>query len=806
MTTSTHTRRSSLHRPFRRMMVGMALACSILPARSTSAQGEGIWAVPPAIDTKIRPFDLSQVRVTGGPFRHAQDLDATYLLTVDPDRLLSGFRKTAGLEPKGEVYGGWESMGIAGHSLGHYLTACSIAYESTGQKAFKGRAEYIVNEIIACQNANGSGYAAAIPDGKRIFDEVSRGEIRSAGFDLNGGWVPWYTMHKIMAGLRDAYLLCHIVPARAALIRMADWVFDTTDHLTHEQIQKMLACEQGGMNEVLADVYAMTSDRRYLDLARRVFYHEAVLDPLARGDDRLHGLHANTQIPKIVGQARLFEVTGDPGSREIASFFWDDVARNYTYANGGNSTNEHFGPPDEFADQLVNTTETCNTYNMLKLTQHLYAWDPSPAYMDYYERALYNHILAQQNPETGMMMYFGYLDPGTHKTFSTPFDTWSCCHDSGMENHVKYGAAVYAREETDRGEDLVVNLYLPTTLDWAERGVRIEQNTDFPFADESTITIHADRPVEMSVRLRHPAWAANGMRVWVNGTAQPDSSPSSYLTVRRTWNDADEIRVRLPMHLRYEPTPDSSNLGAFFFGPLLLAAEVEEGVEPPVIVGSPDEVVAALEPVEGKPLHFVAKGVERSIDYDDLGSRRDLRLRPLFGIYKARYSVYQTILDTEAWSARANEIAAKARALAELDARTIDSIRMGEMQPERDHNVRGEKTRAGQNWGKKWRDAFDGGWFTFDMKVKGDTPMGLQCQYWGGDGGGREFDIEIDGQVIASQVLANNKPGEFFTVLYRIPEELTRGKDSVEVKIQAHPGKVAGGLFGTCRMLEMRQD
>ena len=341
------------------LFVGV-MVCTMSLTAFSAAQSDSAYAVRPLVPMQADPFQPSQVRLLPGLFRDAMERDKAYLLSLEPDRLLAWFRKEAGLEPKAQVYGGWESMSIAGHSLGHYLSACSLLYANEKDQQLLERVEYIVDELALCQEKNGNGYVAAIPNGKKVFEEISRGEIRSAGFDLNGCWVPWYTMHKVMAGLRDACLYCGNRKALTVLTKLADWADRTTANLTDEQWQIMLDCEHGGMNEVLADVYALTGDSKYLQLARK-FYHRRVLDPLAAKEDRLAGLHANTQIPKVIGAARIHEFTQDDKFKTIALFFWDRVVHYHTYVNGGHGADEYFGPPGRLNDRLHDTTETCNT-------------------------------------------------------------------------------------------------------------------------------------------------------------------------------------------------------------------------------------------------------------------------------------------------------------------------------------------------------------------------------------------------------------------------------------------------------------
>ncbi|MBK7405367.1 MAG: glycoside hydrolase family 127 protein [Phycisphaerales bacterium] len=428
------------------------------------------------IHLAAEPFRAPEVRLLDGPFAEAQARDAEYLLSLDTDRLLARYRADAGLEPRAEGYGGWEAEGIGGHTLGHYLSAISRMYAATGDRRFQDRAADIVAQLAECQAANGDGYVAAIPDGRRVFAEVARGDIRTKGFDLNGVWVPWYTIHKELAGLRDANLYCGNSQALAVMRGLADWALRTTDNLSPEQLHTMLRCEQGGMNEVAADLYALTGDARYLTLAERFNDHQ-VLDPLAAGKDILPGLHANTQVPKLIGAARQHEVTGDPALGAAALFFWNAVTAHHTYATGGNSLNEYFGPPGAIASRLDgNTTETCNTYNMLRLTRRLHSWTADARHIDYYERAPYTHTLASQNHLTGAVCYYVPLRPGSQKPYQQLDSDFTCCVGTGMENHASYGDMIYSHDD----EGIFVNLFIASTLRWPDAGLQLTQETRFP--------------------------------------------------------------------------------------------------------------------------------------------------------------------------------------------------------------------------------------------------------------------------------------------------------------------------------------
>jgi hypothetical protein len=742
---------------------------------------------------KVWAFELKDVRLEDELFKGAMERNAAWLLSLEPDRFLAWFRKEAGLEPKAAVYGGWESQGVAGHCLGHYLSACAMQYAATGDEEFKTRATYIVSELALCQDKNGDGYVGAIPEGKRAFAEVSRGEIRSKGFDLNGIWVPWYTEHKVLAGLRDVYVQCGNTQALEVMRKLGDWVCELTKNLTEAQWQTMLACEHGGMNEVMADLYGLTGEKKYLESAEK-FYHKHVLEPLRQEENRLAGLHANTQVPKMIGAARIYELTGDKKYETIARFFWETVVNHYTFVNGGNSANEHFGPADKLSEPLHDTTETCNTYNMLKLTRQLYAMTPKASYMDYYERALVNHILASQHPTTGMVKYKGFLDMPAQKHFCHPTDSFWCCVGTGFENHVKYGEAIYAYD----AESLYVNLYIASTVRWKEKGVTVKQVSGLPAGESVVLTFTCETPTVLTLKLRKPFWA-EGVTIALNGKPVTATvGPAGYIELEKTFRTGDVVTAKLPMRMRIEGMPDKPNRIAFLYGPTVLATDLSGNAPLPALVGEQDALIAATKPAAA--LEFVGTGIGRTLGSDGWKTT-DVRMIPLFAIADQRYSVYLDSFTPAQWKDKLAEYEAELARQKALDARTTDVLRVGEMQPERDHNLVGENTSAGDFSGRKWRHATDGGWFAFEMKVSGDSPMELVCTYWGGDAGNRVFDILVDGVKVASQTLERNKPDQFFDTAYALPRELTHGKEKVTVRFQAQPGKLAGGLYG-CRMMK----
>ncbi|MGH8185476.1 MAG: glycoside hydrolase family 127 protein, partial [Steroidobacteraceae bacterium] len=505
-----------------------------------------------APDVEIERFELADVHLYESPFTRARDRNAAYLLSLDADRLLHNTRKYAGLEPKGSLYGGWESQGIAGHTLGHYLTALSLQFAASGDRRFRERIDYIVTEMATAQRAYGDGYVGALPPRElETLRGLKEGKVapKDGFFFQNGAWVPWYTQHKILAGLRDAWLLAGNLQAKEVALRLADWVDAVTAPLSDAQLQTMLQVEQGGMVEVLVDLHAATGEERYLNVARR-FEHRAVLEPLRSERDELAGKHANTQIPKITGAARKYEVAGDPRDRVAAEQFWRRVVQEHSWVIGGNSDKESFFEPHTAAQHLTAATaETCNTYNMLKLTEHLFAWRPQVEYADYYERALYNHILASQEPGQGMFTYFMSLQPGHFRTYSTPHESFWCCVGSGMENHTKYGSAIYFHDD----DDLYVNLFIPSVVAWREKKFVLEQTTDYPTVGATRFTIKSSRSAAVTLQVRAPAWAAGALTVKINGKPiSVDGSPGRYVPIERKWQRGDTVDVEIPMAVRTE--------------------------------------------------------------------------------------------------------------------------------------------------------------------------------------------------------------------------------------------------------------
>lgn len=772
-----------------------------LPARD-----EAKYKVAPKVPIKVHPFDLKDVRLLDGPFKRAMDRDAKYLLDLEPDRMLSRLHEFAGLKPKGEVYGGWEKLGLSGHILGHYLSACSMLYAASGDERFLKRVNYLVDEVALCQKAHGNGYVGGVIEGKRIFDELAAGKIETAKFRLNGGWVPWYNLHKLYAGLVHAYRFCGNQKAKEVVVGMADWAGRVTGKLSAQQMQKMFVCEIGGMNEALADVYAITGKPEHLTLAGR-FNDRSVIDPLIRREDRLEGLHANTQVPKLIGAARQYELTGEQDPRTAAVFFWDAVTRDRSYVNGGNSDSEHFRRKGEMWKRLSpQTAETCNTYNMLKLTRHLFAWTADARYADYYERALYNHILASQDPKKGMTIYFCSLKPGHFHTYGQPFDSFWCCTGSGLENHVKYGDSIYYHDD----ESLYVNLLIASELTWRAKGVKIRQETKFPDKPTTRLTFRCEKPVRLALKIRHPYWANADLQAAVNGQkVDAASKPGGYLSIEGRWADGDTVDVAFPMSLRVEPMDNPKKI-ALLYGPIVLAGQLgrvgfTEGMpysrnhlaymltptpDVPVLVTGGRPVEQWVERADSQTLQFKTNGV---------GRPGDVKLIPFYKAHHQRYTVYWDLQTEKQWQRTKTEREAARRRREQLRARTVDLV-TPEAQSERDHKCQSEKSAAFSFHGRRCRHTEVGGWFSYEMKIAPDRPVDLRVVYWGSETGDRTFDVRIDGHNIATQTLDGQKPNEFFYRTYAIPEKLSKNKEKVTLRFESHDGHAVGRVF-ECRIV-----
>ncbi len=756
---------------------------------------------------KLHPLPLNHVRLTGGPLKASQDADAKYLLELQPDRMLAFLRQRAGLKPKAEGYGGWDGPGrnLTGHIAGHYLSAVSLIWAATGDVRFKERADYIVEQLKEIQDAQGDGYIGALEDnqgvdGKQRFVDLSNGVIRSGGFDLNGLWSPWYVEHKLFAGLRDAYRYTNNPTALKVETKFARWVEKILSRLNDDQLQHMLNTEFGGMNEVLAELYADTADERWLTLADK-FHQKAMLDPLSEDHDVLAHTHGNTQIPKVYGALMRYVYTGNPADAETARFFWNRVVNDYSFATGGDGKNEYFGEPDKLNNMIDGrTAETCNVYNMLKMTRTLFSVEPDIRYADFHERALFNHILASQDPRDGTVSYMLPVGRGVQHEYQRMFEDFTCCVGSSMESHALHGAGIYYYKSSD---EFWISLYAPSVATWDSAGVEVETATDFPIGSFASVKIQTKTPRTFTLALRRPYWAGDGFSVKVNGRSLKDLPPAdSYVKINRLWRQGDTVVLNLPKVLHKEPLPDNPNRMAVMWGPLVLAGDLgpevhqnedeEETQQTPVV--APPLVVADeplqqwLKPESGKPGWFKTTGA---------GLTQDIEFAPFYELPRRRYAVYWDVFTPEEWSKRSAEYKAEQERQQKLQAATIAFAQPGEMQSERDFNEQGEDSAPVLWRGHHGRGGK--GWFSFDLPVDNTRPVTLWITY-GGEGRRKStFDILINGQKIGDRVEQQRSPeqdSQLVDVDYPIPPDWIAGKKKVTVRFIATSGNEIRGVFG----------
>lgn len=754
----------------------------------------------------LRSFALKQVTLLPGPFRAAQQTDLNYILALDPDRLLAPFRREAGLPTRAPSYGNWENSGLDGHIGGHYLSALSLMYAATQDERVGQRLQYMLDELERCQQQHDNGYIGGIPQGVALWREVAGGDIRAEWFSLNDRWVPLYNIHKLFAGLLDAYTHTGNEQALRMLRRLGTWFYQLTDAFTDPQLQQLLRSEHGGLNEVFAELSAITGEQRFLTLARRLS-HRLILDPLLRGEDQLTGLHANTQIPKVVGFQRIAALSGDSSWARAADFFWHTVTQHRSVAIGGNSVREHFHPADDFSSMIEDREgpETCNTYNMLRLSRGLWLARPRGKYLDYYERALYNHILSSQHPDGGFV-YFTPMRPRHYRVYSQPQQGFWCCVGSGLENHGKYGELIYAH----RQGELFINLFIPSRLRWPARGLELIQQTDFPYSEYSNIRLKLTTARRFALYLRSPSWLAAPLEVSVNGRIVAAShTTDGYLKIARRWKDGDELQLRLPMRTRAEFLPDGSPWFAFVHGPVVLAAatgrkdmpglradssrmgHIAAGplypVDEAAMVIAPDSgFVAELQPVPDQPLTFRAGGILRAANGEGL------QLEPFYRLHDTRYQLYWRYASPEQYEAIVADLQQREAQRLALEAQTIDQVAPGQQQPESDHAFRGERTEQGIHRNRHWRAAR--GWFSYTLNNSSGAGQRLRITYFGRDRD-RAFDILINDRLLQTVYLTGEGGDSFIDVDYELPADHARTHGPLTVKFVAHEGSTAGGIY-----------
>ncbi|WP_053058208.1 glycoside hydrolase family 127 protein [Pedobacter sp. BMA] len=758
-----------------------------------------------AAQKSIRAFKLTDVRLMESPFLKAELTDKAYMLSLNPDRLLAPYLKESGLTPKATSYGNWENTGLDGHIGGHNVSALALMYAATGDAKVKERLDYMIDELRKCQDKNGNGYLSGVPGGKEIWKQIKVGQIKSSSFSLNDKWVPLYNIHKIYAGLYDAYAVAGNQQAKQMLVKLTDWCVDLVSNLSDQQIQELLKSEHGGLNEIFADVYIFTADKKYLKLARQ-FSDQSILKPLLNGKDALNGLHANTQIPKVIGFEQVALADHDTAWANAADFFWKTVVQHRTVAIGGNSVREHFHPANDFSSMLESREgpETCNSYNMLKLTKQLFLSAPSTQYLDYYERTLYNHILSSQR-EKGGFVYFTPMRPGHYRTYSAPQQSFWCCVGSGLENHGKYGELIYAHDD----QNLYVNLFIPSKLNWKEKGITLVQETSFPNTEFTTLKLAFTGRKKFAIRLRHPSWLENGkMQITVNGKPQTAKDlGNGYVSIDRLWSGGDAIKVNLPMQTRTEFMPDGSDWVAFVHGPIVLAAELDSLGQPnltgddsrmghiasgplfplseaPLVSGNKADLAASLKTSGKEPLTFTAENAIYQQKY------KNLKLVPFSSLAEKRYVVYFPYASTANLPERAKAIQLAETEKMKLENETIDVINTGEQQPESDHGFKGEKTETGTFQDRHYRNGT--GWFAYTLKNKDLKGKKIRLTLYGKEKN-RSFSLLVNGTVIQRIKLDGSRGNVFYTQDFEIPSaSLT---SNLELKFQADEGSAIPGIY-----------
>jgi hypothetical protein len=781
-----------------RSIVAATLVVSMLLPEAFPHSQDNIGA-PAKVPIIARQFDLHDVRLLAGPLKDNLERNRKYLLSLDVDRLVHNFRVNAALPSKAEPLGGWEAPNceLRGHFTGHYLSACALMFASTGDVRVKEKGNQVVEALAGCQRALGSsGYLSAYPE--EFIERVENGRRV---------WAPYYTLHKIMAGLLDMYVLCENRQALEVVKGMAAWTKKRIDKLDEKRMQDMLKVEFGGMAEVLANLYSVTGDSVHLALARR-FEKRSFLDPLAERKDQLQGLHANTHIPQVIGAAREYELTGETRYFEMASFFWNEIVDARSYATGGTSNYEYWrDEPYKLADELSQEShENCCTYNMLRLTEHLFSWSPKARLFDYYERALFNGILPTHHPTVGgAIMYYVPMKSGLFKMFGVPDSSYFCCNGSGIESFAKLGSNIYYK-----GDNLVyVNLFIASEVKWPEKGATIIQETKFPEQEGSSISLRMKKPTEFTLKLRIPSWAVKTASAKVNGKPIPmDIGSDGYLELVKLWRQGDNVQLSFPMKLSLSRFSNDPSVGAVLYGPIVLAGElgtvamtkemesglgwadvdrmVSQGaaIETPALVTPNADPNLWIKPVKGKPLTFKTMNV---------GQPNEVMLIPFYRMSGQRYAVYWNIYAPYEWKSM-------------QDARPVqlpgvmDKVIVGDHRSNREHNFQAYRFQSGEWMGKKWIKSPLS--FRYDVNVDASQVCTLKCTYRGGD---KEclFDILVDGVLLTKQTSTGGKDAEFIDAKYPIPEELIHGKKRVSVMFRARGGKPTAELYG-CEIVEGR--
>lgn len=780
--------------------------------------GQSVAVYGKTAGSRMNYFSLSDVRLLDGEFKNIQDMTHKYLLTLDPDRLCSWFRREAGLTPKKQPYPSWESNPsqfiIPGHILGFYLSSMSMMYETTGDSEILARLEYTLRELDECQRAGGDGYIGAVRNGRQVYEAFMDDHSLVDGADIAGEPEPTYIMNKITLGLYGVYTRCGLPLAKDIMLGLLDW-YDANlfGPLDDEDLQRLLVCEHGSMSESYANAFLLTGDKKYADMAKRL-NDERILIPCAEGRDIFAGWHANCLIQKLPGYEATYAITGDERFTDAALFAWKKITNDYSWVNGGNSTHEHFFRPSDADLKVIENggPESCNTVNMLRLTEALYSHYARPEMIDYYERALLNHVLAIYEPERGQCAYIMKMQPGGFETHGVEQESFWCCTGTGYESPAKFQKMIYTHDS----EALYINLFIPSELDWKEKDFKLRQLTRIPDEETTVLEIEKGNPAEIAIRLRHPYWVEAGkMRVKVNGkNIKTKTSPGQFAEIKRKWNSGDRIEVGLPMKVRVESLTPDRKFVSVSYGPAVLAAPFPSndlkksdyfhpddwhGNRNSVRHTFPQDSIARMT----GSLKDIASGI---IKTDDPLLKFRTAIEPgvpgstLVPVYRLPYQRHIIYFPTENLDndATDNSIKPWDKEMADLDNLTVDRVRIGDTDSERLHKMEAIKSETGNAFGHEWRHATDGGYFMYEMNALPSEPQDLYMVFRSDDSGDRTFDVLIDGRLL--KTICHNEPnknaeGPFYSDTISIPDSVTKGKEKITVKFHAKKGNIAGGLF-----------
>ncbi len=752
----------------------------------------------------IKDFELNEVKVTDPYFENALEKEIAYLKGFDSDKLVAGFREVNNMRPKAEKYKGWEVTEIRGHSLGHYMTAVAQAVAQTGDEELRQKLAYIVSELSDSQLK--SGYLSAFPE--TLFDNVE---------NKKPAWVPWYTMDKIIAGLTASYTLAGIDMALDVVKKLGDWVYDRTSKWSKEIQDTVLAVEYGGMNEALYDLYKVTKSEKH-EKAAHMFDELYLFEQLEKGNDILNGKHANTTIPKFLGSLYRYVALGYREDDEFyfraAERFWEIVNENHTYITGGNSEWEHFGESRILDGERTNCNcETCNTYNMLKLSRELFKITGDKRYADFYENTFMNAIMSSQNPETGMTMYFQPMATGFFKVYSTPFDSFWCCTGTGMENFTKCNDSVYFHDE----DTIYVNQYISSEIDWKSKNVKLVQKSSIPDTTTSVFTVE-EAAENVKIAFRIPDWAVGDVEIKISSNGNTEVNIANkvskdieggYFVVEAV--KGMEITLDIKMKVEAYPLPDNTNCIGLKYGPIVLSAglgtqdmeESKTGVDVTIATCniSMKDFITINDAKDDADIKNWIANIEQNIvkeegklEFKLVGTDRDdLVFGPHYKKYKERYGIYWNMVSKDSKSLQDHIKTGKEKA--RLERVAIDSIPLGNDQYELLHNIKGDNTGAGTFNGLMLRHAWsENGWFSYDIKVKNGINNYLLAKYFSGNVG-RTFNIYIDDVLLKEETIEDRIPGQFYDEYYKLPQELIEGKDTVNVKFAVRGDSWVGGVF-----------